>query len=81
MEDHNLADLAVDMMELLIKMFYGKIITYEIFLKNTQVKVNFLKLYFEKTPIPETREKITQILQQYHCCLSSGCSSSCNTPL
>lgn len=81
MEDNNLADLAADMMDLLIKMFSDKIITYEIFLKNTQVKANFLKCYFEKNPVPELREKIKQTLQKYHNCLPSGCNSSCNIPL
>jgi hypothetical protein len=81
MEKYDLANLTIVMLGLLIEMFKRKLISYELFKKNTRIKVDFLR-YFVEGPVAEDMvEKIRHILSQYHNCLLIGYSSAYSTPL
>ena len=81
MEKNDLADLTIIMLGLLMDMFRRDIISYEQFIKNTRIKVNFLKNLIKNPTTEDMTEKIKHILSQYHICLSIGYNSVCNIPL
>lgn len=81
MEKYDLANLTIIMMNLLIEMLRKNLISYELFVKNTFIKVDFLKRFVEGSDADDTTERIMHILSQYRSCLINDYTSACNIQL
>ena len=81
MEKYNLANLTIMMMDFLLEMFRRNLISYELFVKTTCIKVDFLNCFIEGSVTEDMVERIRHILSQYHSCLLNGYNTVCNTQL
>lgn len=81
MDKYDLANLTITMTGLLIEMFRLNLISYELFVKTTRIKVDFLKHFIEGSVADDMSERIRHILAQYHTLLLTGYTSLCNTQL
>lgn len=66
MINKDIAKMSYELINFMIKIYGDDIITKEVFLKNTLIKVQYLEDYIKKNDSVEENSRIKQLLNQYY---------------